>query len=140
MRLCCMRIAAFLILAAVTCGMMHATSVDEDEARKSGEAWLALVDAQKYDESWKQASAQFRSAVSQEQWAAALKRARDPLGSLVSRTSSRVDFAKTLRGAPDADYAIFHFSTSFQSKEGVTERLTLVQEDAKWRVVAYAIH
>ncbi|HEX4807559.1 MAG TPA: DUF4019 domain-containing protein [Bryobacteraceae bacterium] len=135
-----MRIAAFLILAAVSSCVMHAAAPDEEESRKSGEAWLSLVDAQKYDESWKEASAQFRSAVTQEQWAAALKGARDPLGPMVSRTSARVNFTKTLRGAPDGDYAIFHFTTVFKNKEGVTERLTLVQEEGKWRVTAYAIH
>ena len=135
-----MQISALLMLALAGCSVTLATAAEEDAPRKSGDAWLALVDAQKYDESWKEASAQFRSAVTQEQWAEALKGARDPLGPMVSRTPSRVDFTKTLRGAPDGDYAIFHFATVFKNKEGVTERLTLVQEDGKWLVAAYAIH
>jgi hypothetical protein len=140
-----MRFTAILLVTAFSCIVSYAFTSDpavpnEDEARKSGEAWLSLVDAQNYQESWKEASAQFRSAVTQEQWAAALKSARDPLGALVSRMSSRVNFTKTLRGAPDGDYVIFHFATAFQNKAGVTERLTLVQENSKWLVVAYAIH
>ena len=47
---------------------------------------------------------------------------------------------KTLRGAPDGNYAIIHFTTSFKNKAGVTERLTLVKEDGKWQAAAYAIH
>jgi hypothetical protein len=42
--------------------------------------------------------------------------------------------------APDGDYAIIHFTTSFKNKSNVTERLTLVKEDGTWRVAAYAIH
>lgn len=112
----------------------------EDEALKAGEKWLSLLDDQKYEESWKQAASMFRDQVPQEQWLVSLRRFRDPLGSLVSRVSSRVDFAKTLRGAPDGDYAIIHFTTAFKNKSDVTERLTLVKEDGKWQAAAYAIH
>lgn len=135
-----MRFATLVLLTAIASLVTHAAASDEEESRKSGEAWLSLVDAQKYEESWHEASVQFRSAVTQEQWASALKNARDPLGPMVSRTQARVNFSKTLRGAPDGDYVIFHFTTSFKNKEGVTERLTVVQEEGKWRVVAYAIH
>jgi len=82
----------------------------------------------------------FRDQVKQDAWVVSLKRFRDPLGPLVSRTSSRVEFAKTLRGAPDGDYAIIHYTTAFQNKSGVTERLTLVKEDGRWQAAAYAIH
>ena len=62
------------------------------------------------------------------------------MGPTLSRTTARVDFAKTLRGAPDGDYAIIHYTTTFKNKSGVTERLTLVKEDGSWRMAAYAIH
>jgi hypothetical protein len=112
----------------------------EEEASAAGEKWLALLDDLKYEESWKQAASMFRDEVKQEQWVASLKRFRDPMGTLVSRTVSRVDFAKTLRGAPDGDYAIIHYTTDFKNKSAVTERLTLVKEDDRWQAAAYAIH
>jgi hypothetical protein len=112
----------------------------EDEAAGIGEKWLALLDGQKYEESWDQASAQFRDQVNKDQWVAVLKRAREPMGAKVSRATARVDLVKTLRGAPDGDYAIIHYTTSFQNKNDVTERLTLVKEDGKWLAAAYATH
>jgi hypothetical protein len=112
----------------------------EDEAAAAGEKWLALLDDQKYEESWKQAGSMFRDEVKQDQWVAALKRSRDPMGAMVSRTTARVDFVKTLRGAPDGNYAIIHYTTSFKNKNDVTERLTLVEENGKWQAAAYAIH
>jgi hypothetical protein len=127
-----------MILAALVPVLVVAAA--DDEAQTAGEAWLSLLDSQKYEESWKQASSMFQSQVTQEKWTAALKKSRDPLGQLVSRAKSRADFLKTLRGAPDGDYAVFHFETAFQNREGVTERLTLVLEDGKWRAAAYAIH
>ena len=112
----------------------------EDEAAGVGEKWLALLDDQKYEESWDQSSSQFRDQVNKDQWVAVLKRAREPMGAKVSRATARVDFVKTLRGAPDGDYAIIHYTTSFQNKNDVTERVTLVKEDGKWLAAAYATH
>ena len=112
----------------------------DDEASKAGEKWLSLLDNQKYEESWTQASSMFRDQVTQDQWLVSLKRFRDPLGTLVSRAISRLDFTTSLRGAPDGEYAIIHFTTSFKNKNDVTERLTLVKEDGKWQMAAYAIH
>ena len=129
-----------IALAGIAAALTVFAGPAEDGASAAGQKWLALVDDQKYEESWNQAGSMFRDQVKQEAWVVALKRFRDPLGALVSRTSSRVDFAKTLRGAPDGYYAIIHFTTAFKNKSDVTERLTLVKEDGRWQVAAYAIH
>ena len=112
----------------------------EDEASTAGEKWLVLLDDQKYEESWNQSASMFRDEVKQDQWVASLKQFREPLGTFVSRTTARVDFTKTLRGAPDGEYAIIHYKTDFKNKTAVTERLTLVKEGGKWQAAAYAIH
>jgi hypothetical protein len=134
-----LRLILFCILAAIACNVTTIGAPAEEDAATSGKKWLSMVDDQKYEESWNQASSMFRSEVTLGQWAAALKRSREPLGPLVSRTTSRVQFSKTLRGAPDGDYAIIHFDTSFKVKSA-TERLTLVKEDARWQMVAYGIY
>ena len=135
-----MRLISVMTLLGVVATWLATAAPDAEEASTSGQKWLALLDDQKYEESWKEAGSLFRSGVTQEQWIASLKHFRDPLGSMISRASSRIDFAKTLRGAPDGDYAIIHFTTSFRNKNDVTERLTLMKEDGKWQVAAYAIH
>lgn len=135
-----MQLIAVMTLLGVVGTWLATAAPDAEEASTSGQKWLALLDDQKYEESWKEAGSLFRSEVTQEQWIASLKHFRDPLGSMISRASSRIDFAKTLRGAPDGDYAIIHFTTSFKNKNDVTERLTLVKEDGLWQVAAYAIH
>jgi len=129
-----------IILTVIAAALLTFAGPAEDEAAAAGQKWLGLVDGQKYEESWQQAASMFRDQVKQEQWVVSLKRFRDPLGPVVSRTAARVDFAKTLRGAPDGDYAIIHFTTTFKNKSDVTERLTLVKEDGKWQAAAYAIH
>jgi hypothetical protein len=118
---------------------MAVAATPSEEASASGQKWLALLDDQKYEESWDQAGATFRDQVTKEQWVGALKRSRAPLGPLVSRTNSRVQLATTLSGAPDGEYAIIHFTTALENKT-ITERLELVKEAGKWQVFAYAIH
>ncbi len=132
-----MRLIVFGILAAISSNLAMIAAPAEEVG--AGQKWLALVDEQKYEESWNQASSMFRREVTQERWLAALKRFREPLGALVSRTPSRVEFSKFLRGAPEGDYAIIHFTTSFTSRSA-TERLTLVKEDGRWQTAAYGIY
>jgi hypothetical protein len=131
---------AFVVVAGIAAALMVLAGPPEDEAAAIGQKWLSLLDDQKYEESWKQASNMFRGEVTQERWVAALKQSREPLGSFIARTTARVDFTKVLRGAPDGDYAIIHYTTNFKNKSDVTERLTLVKEDGKWLMSAYAIH
>src|SRR5262245_1323786 len=72
----------------------------QEATQASVEAWLALVDAQEYAESWRAAASLFRNAVTVENWQAAVKAARVPLGSVKSRTVKSVTSTTTLPGAP----------------------------------------
>jgi hypothetical protein len=137
---CRVRLILVLVLAGIGGAVITVAAPAEEEASLIGQKWLALLDDQKYEESWNQAGSMFRSEVMPDQWVAVLKRLRQPMGPMLSRTTARVDFVKTLRGAPDGDYAIIHYTTSFQNKAVVTERLTLVKEDGRWQAAAYATH
>src|SRR5215469_6233516 len=103
-----MRLMLILLLAAAAGSPILATPVaapasEEEAASSAGQKWLSLVDQEKYEESWNQADGSFRDQVTLERWLASLKRFRQPLGPMVSRAASRVEFTKTLRGAPDAN-------------------------------------
>ena len=110
-----------------------------DQAVSSGEAWLKLVDGGKYADSWKEASSYFRSRVPEKTWVSMVQGVRAPLGSLVSRNPPSVAFTKTLPGAPDGNYALMQFQTSFQNKASGVETLTLMADGEKWRVAGYFI-
>ena len=126
-------------VAGIAAALMTFAGPAEGEASTAGPKWLALLDDQKYEESWQQAASMFRDQFKQEQWVVSLKRFSEPLGPVLTRTAARVDFTKTLRAAPDGDYAIIHFTTTFKNKSDVTERLTLVKEDGRWQAAAYPI-
>ena len=63
-----------------------------------------------------------------------------PNTSVKSRTIFKTDFTKSFPGAPDGDYALIVYATSFANKAEGHETLTLEREsDGKWRVVGYFI-
>jgi len=110
-----------------------------DQSGPSGMAWLKLIDSAKYADSWREASTYFRSRVPEKQWVTMVQGVRAPLGAVVSRKQRRIDFETTLPGAPDGNYAVIVFDTSFQNKASAMEQLTVMADGEKWRAAGYFI-
>jgi len=112
----------------------------EDLAQRSAESWLALADAGKYDETWNEAAAYFKNAISKERWSDAMKSTRTPLGALLDRKLKSAKYTKTLPGAPDGEYVVIQYETSFEHKKSAVETITpMLDKDGKWRVSGYFI-
>ena len=109
-------------------------------AQKSAEQWLALVDAGNYAESWKTAAGFFQAAVPQDQWGHTIATVRGPLGDLVSRKLKSAHYTKSLPGAPDGEYVVLQFDTSFANKKAAVETVTpMLDADGTWKVSGYYI-
>ena len=116
------------------------TPQPEAAALKSAEQWLTLVDAGNYAESWKTAAAYFQTAVSQDQWEHTIVAVRKPLGDLVSRRLKSAQYTKSLPGAPDGEYVVLRFDTSFANKKAAVETVTpMLDPDGQWKVSGYYI-
>ena len=112
----------------------------ETDAESAARAWLALVDAGKYADSWSSAAAAFRQKLTAAQWQAAASAARAPLGALKSRTLRSATHTGTLPGAPDGDYVVLQFNSSFEHKESAVETVTPMKDaDGQWHVSGYYI-
>jgi hypothetical protein len=112
----------------------------EAAAQQSAEAWLALVDAGDYGGSWQQSAEAFKSAVSQEKWESALQGTRSPLGKILSRKLKSASYTKTLPGAPDGEYVVIQYESSFEHKQAATETIVpMLEKDGKWRISGYFI-
>jgi Protein of unknown function (DUF4019) len=112
----------------------------EAAAESTARAWLALVDAGSYDESWSAAAALFRQKVLKAQWQSAAANARGPLGTLKSRRLRSATFKSTLLGVPDGEYVIVQFASSFENKASAIETVTPMKDpDGTWRVSGYYI-
>ena len=117
-----------------------ASETRETEALRATRAWLAVVDAATYDESWKAAAGYFRTAVSKEQWRQAMEGVRRPLGSVLTRELKGATYVTELPGAPDGQYVVIQFNTAFENKRVAVETVTsMLEDDGSWRVTGYFI-
>jgi hypothetical protein len=130
-------------LAAVSGALLVAAEtaeVAENAGEKSATAWLALVDAGKYGESWDGAAELFRQAMTRPQWEGTLDKVRTPLGKMVSRKLKAAKFMRDLPGAPAGDYVVIQYDTNFAAQSGATETVTPMKDkDGAWRVAGYFI-
>lgn len=125
----------FAVIAAVEGG-----SEKEEAAVAPAVKWLNLVDQGKYAESWKEAATLFRNAVNQGQWEQTLQAVRKPLGKLITRKVKTKTYRTSLPGAPDGEYVVILFDSSFEKKKSAVETVTpMMDEDGKWRVSGYYI-
>jgi hypothetical protein len=112
----------------------------KDQALQAVEEWLELVDQGKYEESWKEAAAMFKSAVTAEQWQESISAARRPFGRLISRQVRSSVYTTSLPGAPDGKYYVIQYNTSFSNRERAVETVTpMMDEDGTWRVSGYSV-
>jgi hypothetical protein len=129
----------FTLLLGI-CSAVHAQQKAEQLAQQSSDAWLSLVDSGKYADSWQEASQFFKAAVTKEQWQNALRGSRDPLGKVLSRKLKSATYKTTLPGAPDGEYVVIQYDSSFEHKQSAVETVTpVLDKDGKWRVSGYFI-
>jgi hypothetical protein len=108
--------------------------------QKVARDWLALIDNQGDLASWSAAGSKFKEAITPDRWGESLQQARSPFGALDQRTMLATSFSKTLPGAPDGEYALVQFRTTFAKKTDARETVTLEREaDGAWRVIGYFI-
>jgi hypothetical protein len=111
---------------------------EEDSAVKAAKSWLALVDNENYAESWKGTAPVFQAAVTQELWTNTMNGLRKPLGDLISRKLKSAKYMTQMPGAPDGEYVVMKFNTSFTNKKTAIETVTVgPKAGVQWKVSGY---
>jgi Protein of unknown function (DUF4019) len=129
-----------LLLFATGCDVALAEDVDTSGGMSAANAWLALVDGERYGESWDAAAERFRAAMDRAKWEATVQSARGPLGLVVTRKIRTVAFTHSLPNAPEGEYVVVQFDTRFQNRPLAEEMITSEREkDGTWRVAGYWI-
>jgi len=109
-------------------------------AVEAAKAWLSLIDSGNYAESWEESAEFFRNAVTKEQWEKSTQAFRVPLGKLLSRELKSTHYTTTAPGAPDGQYVIIQYNSSFENKASAVETVTpMMDSDGQWRVSGYYI-
>jgi len=132
---------ALMIVLSATVPMYGAAATPVEAARTAAAEWLKLLDSGELDASWAQAASLFKRAVTGAQWANAARGVREPLGPLKQRREKSAQQARTLPGAPDGEYVLLQFESSFERKAAAVETVTLMLDaDGRWRVAGYFIN
>ena len=130
----------FLLLGLILVSMSVYAS--DDKIRDADEAagkWLALIDGRQYLESWNQAASLFKQQVSADNWLQSISAARQPLGAMISRKLISATYATSLPGAPDGEYVVLQYQTTFRYKKSAVETVTPMLDEKRWRVSGYYV-
>jgi uncharacterized protein DUF4019 len=135
-----MRIAVLSLCLISSVAMAQAKEQAEKAAEESAGAWLKLIDAGKYGESWTEAASFFKGAVPQDAWKQQLAAVRGPLGRVLSRKLKTKTYTQKAPGAPDGKYVIIQYETRYEHKAESVETLTsMLDHDGRWRTAGYFI-
>ena len=119
---------------------LWADSTKELNAQKASDALLSMVDEGKYAESWQNTSSYFKNVIDADQWEKTIKSVRQPLGDILSRKAISQTYTQTLSGAPDGEYVVIQYQSSFRNKASAIETVTpSLEKDGVWRISGYYI-
>ena len=121
--------------------MSPATAATSDQtgdiakAQQIAEAWLHLLDAGRYGDSWDAASSFWTADHTKEKTARILKEWREPLGQIQSRTTLNAEFLVV----PDGDCVHLVFASAFSNKPRHVETVDMLREaDGEWKVASWS--
>ena len=134
----------FTLFPLLLIGMVSACSESNPVAETAGSqasmAWLSIVDSGSYAASWQETAPAFQAQVTESDWVNTASGVSDPLGTLKSRLLAGTEYATSLPGAPDGEYVVTVFNTTFENKQEAIETVTTVKSEAgDWRVTGYFI-
>jgi hypothetical protein len=110
------------------------------QAQTAAGAWLALIDASQYEESWDSTAGVFRAAVTRPDWQTSLLKARAPFGAVRNRTLLGASYQTRLPGAPPGEYVVLQYEAELAGARVIVETVTPMKEsDGRWRVSGYYV-
>lgn len=129
------------LIVCSTSGCSGNTDADKEKTEVvTARAWLSLIDQGNYLESWKESAPFFQGAITKTNWEASLATFRRPLGNVLSRELKSARSQMQMPGAPDGQYVVMQFETSFSNKKSAVETVTVgPRQDDQWKVSGYYI-
>ena len=110
-------------------------------ATEATDHWLAIVDAGRFADSWKDTAGVFKLGVTETEWVTELEAIRGRLGKTTMRELKTAQFSTTVRGAPlTGEYVTISYLTKFANAPIAAETLIVSKEtDGEWRIAGYNI-
>ncbi|MGE0354198.1 MAG: DUF4019 domain-containing protein [Gemmatimonadales bacterium] len=109
------------------------------DARKAAEAWLALVDSSRFEESWKQSAPLLQQMTRSPQgWESFLAQARSRFGTPGPRAFTSAEENPVIPGAPGGEYLRLLFTVKYD-RGPVGETVVMVPTNEGWKVAMYGL-
>jgi DNA-binding CsgD family transcriptional regulator len=123
--------ASPISLLPATVASSAAAEPSAAEAARAAEAFLDLVDDNRWAESYAATGAQFRQLNTLERWSEVSQRVRPALGKMLTRDVVGNEYVP----APPEGYRLIKFRSTYANGTAQTESLSLEWEDGAWKVV-----
>jgi len=140
-----LRLTALIVLCCVAVPVLRAQDKDKDKDKidagtKAIVAWLAIVDAGKYEQSWEEASAFFKEKVTKDKWTEDMKETRAPLGKNQSRRLDFADYTTEVEDGPAGECVFILYRSKFEKLADAVETVVVVLEkNGRWRLAGFVI-
>ncbi len=112
----------------------------ERKAVEAAEPWLALADKGEYAQCWETAAGYLMDQDGRREFIQKIGETRKPQGRVISRQLESKRYTTTLPDAPNGQYVVLQYKTSFEHHKSARETVTtILDKDRKWRVSGYYI-
>jgi hypothetical protein len=115
----------------------HAT--EERAAQRQALGFLGYLDKGRFADSYAYTGMLIRAQVDRPSFSAQVEKARAGTGALLTRELLDSTYATSVPGAPEGQYVVLHYHSSFADKQEAVETLTLAFAKGYWRVSGYYI-
>lgn len=109
------------------------------EATAAARAWLAAIDAEKYQQSYDAGCIAFHEKVASDKWILVLRTIRMPEGTVVSRKESGHTYKPDGFEGLDGQCMIITYDTSFSKLPSAVEQVVVKRENGKWLGAGYIV-
>ena len=113
---------------------------DVNAAVTASDEWLELFDDSDAAAAWETAAEPFRESIGKTEWTAELAGIHGTAGKKLSRKLMSTVYRTTLRQAPDGDYVVLQYESSFEKlKECIQTVIVVKEDDGVWRTMAHRL-
>jgi len=100
-------------------------------------AFLQLIDAGQFADSWQSSAGLMQERVKQQEWVEKLTSARNLSGELVARSRKSASYSTEAKDSPEGEYIMLIYTSRFEKAEEVDEYVTVMREGETWKVAGY---
>ncbi len=131
-----------IIGSLVLSGGAYANEEEAKAGSLAAQKWLEMIDSGNYKQAWSSAHGFLHGTMPEDKWVKETTKARNKLGAVIGRTltSSKYTTKLPVPGAPEGEYVISTFDTTFKKKGRKLEAVIVAKtDDGIWKVTSSVV-